>query len=698
MKAAAGWMGALAIVIAAMLAFHIDISAARFFRSDVVVRDAFPGVGEPPYYDPSPYSLWLPSDWFVWDSLRSGHLPLWDRLQGGGYSPVLTFQNGVFHPLRWMVALAPRELAPSILIVLALFASASGMWFLMREYGRSRPAAALACVLFTFSSPVVQNFHFSGDLLPLAHMPWLMFFIRRGNVAGQIVILAMLLLSGHPLYVVTVALVAIGFAIAEAFVHRSARPVALLAGSAIAAMALDAFAFLPPLSSFGELWFYKTETHQGSVYALFDPMERWWRAIWAMLVDTRTPASTFDDTAFWLYVGIAAAALAAVGFVDAMQRTRDRVLAIVLLAMFTLSVPGPWMLELASTKPLTYMNRAYFAGGMTFVLALLAAGGFDFLRRRSGISRVVAVMCAAAAVILYTARASEVLQPRPWSEVVRGDVVAELRRDRTHRIIGSLGQTHLPNSSRITGIEDARESTPVWTIRKHRFWQAVDPNIRRFTFPTFRLTDKLDSPLLGDFNVSTVVRSRLPVSGFHNGPGSAPSPAATVEPWPGLVRPRVHFADRVRIARSMDEAVAMLSRGTSVVEWAGRGVLPAIAVPEKAFAEAHYRFDSRVTVDAESTSGGLVVLHDAWDRGWRARLDGRPVAVLPVNLISRGVIVPPGKHRVEMQYEPYRFRTGLGISAAALVLLLIARKLRRNNTFRAGVERIPGLTKSNSLA
>ena len=41
--------------------------------------------------DPAPFTLWLPSDWFVWDSIRAGHLPLWDRLQGGGYSPLVTF-------------------------------------------------------------------------------------------------------------------------------------------------------------------------------------------------------------------------------------------------------------------------------------------------------------------------------------------------------------------------------------------------------------------------------------------------------------------------------------------------------------------------------------------------------------------------------------------------------------------------------
>ena len=698
MRTTAAWIVAIVIVCAAMIAFHVDISAARFFRSDTVVRDAFPGVSEPPYYDPAPYSLWLPSDWFVWDSLRSGHLPLWDRLQGGGYSPVICVQNGVFHPLRWLVVVAPREMAPSILIAIALMVTAWGTWLVLRDYGRSHRAAALAAVLFTFSSPLVMNFHFSGDLLPLAHTPWIVYFHRRRNFVALTLAIACLLLSGHPLYVVTVALVAIGFACAEAFDARSVRPAVMLVVASIIAIAVDAFAFVPPIASMGDLWFYKTETHQGSVYALFDPMEKWWHAIASMLIDRRTATSYFDDPEFWLYIGVPATILAAIGVVDAMQRTRDRVIAGVLLVMFMLSVPGPWMLELASTKPLTFMNRSYFAGGMTFALAVIVAGGFDFIRRQRDIGRVLAVVCGIAAPLMYTARAYEVLQPRRWSDVVRGGVIHLLHRDRTHRIIGTLGQTHLPNSSRITFIEDVRESTPVWLIRKHLWWQAIDPKIRRFTFPTFRMTDRLDSPLIGDFNVSVVVRSRLPVAGFHNGPGPVVTPAATVEPWRGLIRPRVHFAEDFAFVDSMEEVVRRIGMTTQeIVEWP-KGVPPTVALPQSAVATVSYPSDNRAVIDANSRSGGLIVLHDTFDRGWRARLDGKPVLILPVNLISRGVIVGPGRHRVEMEYEPYRFRLGLAVSAAALIALLIARKSWRNNTFRAGVDSVPGLTKSNPHA
>ncbi|HEX3108103.1 MAG TPA: hypothetical protein VHU41_03335, partial [Thermoanaerobaculia bacterium] len=361
MRRTAGWALGIAAVVGIIIVCRIDISAARFFESDAIVRDAFPNEAEPPYFDPSPFSLWLPSDWFVWDSVRSGHLPLWERLQGGGYSPVITFQNGVFHPIRLLVALAPRDMAPSVLIAVALLLAAYGMWLLLLDLGRGPVAAGLGAALFAMSSPLLENLHFSGDLLPLAHLPWLILALHRRSLAGASIVTALLIMSGHPLFVATVGIAAIGFVIAEVFSSRSARPIVVLVTSTLFGAGLAAFTFVPTIASAGDLWFYKTQTHQGSVYALFDPMGRWLHAVASMFVDMRTPASTFGDPEFWLYVGVPTALLASAGLMRA--GTYDRFLAGLLLLFFLLTVPGIWMLQISMMKPLMYMNRSYFAGG-----------------------------------------------------------------------------------------------------------------------------------------------------------------------------------------------------------------------------------------------------------------------------------------------------------------------------------------------
>ena len=122
---------AFAVVLAAVIVFQIDISAIRDIACDGLYRDAGQCRGER-FLDPSPFAIWLPSDLFMWDSIRSGHLPLWERLQGGGYSPMLTFYNGVFHPVRLASTLMPRGIAPSAIIILSLCAGFLGTYLCAR--------------------------------------------------------------------------------------------------------------------------------------------------------------------------------------------------------------------------------------------------------------------------------------------------------------------------------------------------------------------------------------------------------------------------------------------------------------------------------------------------------------------------------------------------------------------------------------
>ena len=55
--------------------------------------------------------------------------------------------------------------------------------------------------------------------------------------------------------------------------------------------------------------------------------------------------------------------------------------------------------------------------------------------------------------------------------------------------------------------------------------------------------------------------------------------------------------------------------------------------------------------------------------GWKATIDGRPAKIERVNYLMRGVVVPPGKHTVEMRYEPKSWTVGWIITAFSLVIL-----------------------------
>jgi hypothetical protein len=89
-------------------------------------------------------------------------------------------------------------------------------------------------------------------------------------------------------------------------------------------------------------------------------------------------------------------------------------------------------------------------------------------------------------------------------------------------------------------------------------------------------------------------------------------------------------------------------------------------------------FDA-VTLEADLVRDGHVVLLEAYDPGWRATVDGRPVPVERANVTFRAVSVPAGHHTIEMRYRPLSVAVGAGISfltVAALLFLAIASRRR----------------------
>lgn len=75
----------------------------------------------------------------------------------------------------------------------------------------------------------------------------------------------------------------------------------------------------------------------------------------------------------------------------------------------------------------------------------------------------------------------------------------------------------------------------------------------------------------------------------------------------------------------------------------------------------------RVTLEANLSHDGFVVLSDAWEQGWRAWLDGRPVPVHRANVAFRAVEVPAGAHVIELRYRPPAVLAGAIVSLLGLL-------------------------------
>lgn len=87
---------------------------------------------------------------------------------------------------------------------------------------------------------------------------------------------------------------------------------------------------------------------------------------------------------------------------------------------------------------------------------------------------------------------------------------------------------------------------------------------------------------------------------------------------------------------------------------------------------------NQIDLVANADANSILVLSENDYPGWRAYVDGRATEIMRVNYAQRGVIVPPGEHRISFVYRPWSVIWGLLISlmsAATLILLSRYRKV-----------------------
>jgi len=78
-----------------------------------------------------------------------------------------------------------------------------------------------------------------------------------------------------------------------------------------------------------------------------------------------------------------------------------------------------------------------------------------------------------------------------------------------------------------------------------------------------------------------------------------------------------------------------------------------------------WRRSDALAFEVRTRAPGYLVVLEAFDPAWAAKVDGAAAAVLQADLLFRAVAVPAGVHRVEMRYRPRSVRWGALISAAA---------------------------------
>ncbi|MGZ8853921.1 MAG: hypothetical protein ACXW2X_11060, partial [Thermoanaerobaculia bacterium] len=138
--------------------------------------------------------------------------------------------------------------------------------------------------------------------------------------------------------------------------------------------------------------------------------------------------------------------------------------------------------------------------------------------------------------------------------------------------------------------------------------------------------------------------------------------------------PRYYFADQIVHILNRQDFAKKLGESSYTSKVAFVKQLP--FVPANGVVRSARESANDATLDVESFGRGFLVMSITPHKYWRVTLDGRLVEPIVTNIGYQGVVVPPGRHRIEMRYRNTLVQRGMIVSAVAASVLLALALLR----------------------
>ncbi len=648
--------------------------------------------------------------------LRAGRMPWWNPHQSSGAPYWSNGSSAPLFPLHLLFALLPIELGLFLLPWLRIAAGALGAYFLARELGIGRDGARLAAVVYPLSGRLV-----SFVLFPMANalclVPWIFLAVERladGGRKGRrmwaalAALAGLQLVAGHPetAFFTAVAcgiylLVRGGTAAEGPRLAAWARVVsAWFVGLLLSGVALVPLAFTVVQT---DRW---REAAGGGEIALTTILGLWLRFVLPNAFGQAT------DGTFWgaflfvpttVYAGALTLPLAVAALWkgsgrnpsdEGLQR-RLRALAVMVVACLLASYHFPGVRELLLATPVVQkMLHHYLLLGVELGLALLAGAGLErwLAGERRGLlygsllpvaglvlgwsafhddwsargqiaaeSAATALAIGLPLVLLAGLALSPVWRRRlaplvallaladlawahagispalPAGELYARTPAIEFLAGRSERV-AAVGSALRPNAAMALGLYDARGDDSLKLSRYEKVYgrELATPH------PTFfRPIEHWESPWLDRLGVRWVLAP----------PAAAPPVASWTVAYAG--------ADATVFDRGAPQPIVRFEDG---------------ARPPQTLARTAGRWEIAWPGAADATA--RLVIAETWDAGWRATLDGRPLAVEAVDDLFLGVRPGPLPGRLVVHYLPQGLGWGFAASAVGLALLLVGSRLR----------------------
>lgn len=148
---------------------------------------------------------------------------------------------------------------------------------------------------------------------------------------------------------------------------------------------------------------------------------------------------------------------------------------------------------------------------------------------------------------------------------------------------------------------------------------------------------------------------------------------------PTLVRhegylPRAFFVYAATVVRTESELLDSLKspafnhRTTAILEHDPGITLSPPSPPAGGEARIVRYSNNSIVMEADTPADGLLVLSEMYYPGWSAYVDGNRTEIYRTDYSLRSLVVPRGRHHVEVLYEPGPFRRGAVITLASLLI------------------------------
>ncbi|HEV2722406.1 MAG TPA: hypothetical protein VG323_20465 [Thermoanaerobaculia bacterium] len=413
-----------------------------------------------------------PLRWFTAQSLRAGHLPLWNPYSASGEPWMANPQTAVFYPPAWLFLALP--FATAYMLYLALHLALLGCGALLLFARRASPGAALiGAVALMFCGPTLSLLDVQNNLTTFAWLPLVIWCAAaRVHPMWSAAAIAMSFLAGEPFFAAVGALI---FAI----VRR--RGLLDVAAQSFALAAVQLLPFLAMLRGSDRAGVSQPDLREAM------PLRDWLR----IAVPPHLTGIGFDPALGQhfipiVYVGIVTCALAAAGAIFAWRRLGGW-LALLAASVLFAHLPLPLYRYPARLVPL---------GALAIVA--MAVQGWDvalrFIRLRS-----LAVLVAVVVAIELVAVARPILATAPMRTAV--PYAATVGRDAKIARLGDPVLVALNRRAWIGGYLNLYE-------RRFDAWTAAPVVSRRYAELYTRAINDPTMSLLSEMSVRYLLTAR----------------------------------------------------------------------------------------------------------------------------------------------------------------------------------------------